>query len=193
MQASKLGKLLLNHTITHSGAERRTYLGMSQIGHCQRKLYYIMVQGREWTTQAHLYCHLGYLFEESILARLRAIEPLLGPSREFSDFGGRFAGHSDGEWDGDLLEIKSTTSNLLIDMNGRIPRNHFWQVQVYMFYGHYKQAQVIYVARDTGQLRVEAIRFHERTAELARLKAASILEAVDLRQPPECECGRCSS
>ena len=50
MQANKLAKLLLNHTITHSGAERRTYLGMSQIGYCQRELYFRMRRGREWTT-----------------------------------------------------------------------------------------------------------------------------------------------
>ena len=190
MQASELGKRLLNYTISHSGAETRGYLGMSAIGQCPRKLYLDMVQGREWTTQSHLFCYLGYLFEQSVLERLRAMKPdLLGPSREFSDFGGRFMGHSDGSWDGDLLEIKSITASRF--PGGRISNGHYWQVQTYMRYGGYKRANVIYVARDTGEIRVIEVRFNSRIAELARLKAGSILEAVDRREPPECECGWC--
>jgi hypothetical protein len=191
MQPEELGKQLLNYTVAHSGAETRGYLGMSAIGQCPHRLYREMTQGREWTTQSHLYCYVGYLFEQSVIDRLRALaSDKLGDSREFSDFSGRFMGHSDGSWDGDLLEIKSITANKF-PVDGHIPHNHYWQAQTYMRYGGYKRAQVVYVARDTGEMKVVEVRFNERTAELARLKAASILEAVDRREPPECECGWC--
>lgn len=190
MHTKDLAKKLLNYTITNSGAEHRTYLGMSAIGRCQRQLYHDLLHGREWTTQAHFYCYLGYLFERDILARLAAIDPnLLGPGQEFSDFAGRFMGHSDGEWDGDLLEVKSTTEDRL--PNGRIPDQHFWQIQTYMHYGDYARAKIIYIARDTGSFRVRNIDRVHKMGELARIKAATILEAVDLRQPLACECGRC--
>jgi hypothetical protein len=194
MQAEMLGKQLLNFTIAHSGAETRGYLGMSAIGQCPARLYREIVQGREWTTQSHLYCYVGYLFEQSVIERLKVMSPaLLGPSREFSDFHGRFMGHSDGSFDGDLLEIKSITATKMAEIDGHIPHNHYWQVQTYMRYGGYKRAQVVYVTRDSGEMKVVEVRFNERVAELARLKAASILEAVDRREPPECECGWCNT
>ena len=193
MKPGELHKKLLLQTTANSGLEVRSYLGMSRIGACSRKLYREMYQGRSWTTQDHLYCHLGYLFEQSILDRLKAIDPdLLGPSREFKDFADRFKGHSDGSWDGDLLEIKSVVDTKM-PTNGRVPHLHFWQVQTYMKYGGYKKAQIIYVARDTGNLNVVPVRFNEKIAEMACLKAATILEAVDNRQIPECECGWCKS
>jgi hypothetical protein len=185
---------LLNWTMANSGAECRTYLGMSSIGECPLRLYNNLVHGRDWSVGQHLMCYLGYLHERDILARLAALNgSQLGPSREFSDFGGRFQGHSDGEWAGDLLEIKSTMAEVLghIQQRGRIPRRHFWQVQTYMFYGRYACALVVYVARDTGDLYVAQIRRLDHIGEEARLKASAILEAVDHRQPPTCECGRC--
>lgn len=190
MHSTELGKKLLNYTITNSGAEHRAYLGMSAIGDCPRQLYLHYISGRQWTTQGHFYCYLGYLFERDLLCRLAAINSkLLRPAQEFSDFGGRFMGHTDGEWDGDLLEIKTTIAEKL--PNGRIPERHYWQLQTYMHYGDYRQAKIIYIARDTGAFVVRNIVRVHKMGELARLKAASILEAADLRQPPECECGRC--
>lgn len=114
----------------------------------------------------------------------------LGPSEEFVDFGGRFKGHSDGSWDGDLLEIKSTIAEKL-PLNGMLPDQYYWQVQAYLHYGNYREAKVIYVARDTGEFRVIYVGRNDRIGEMVRQKAAMILEAVDLGQPPICECGRC--
>lgn len=197
MDSKELKNRLFTWTLQHSGAEHRTYLGMSGIGLCSRVLYNQMLQGREWTTRDHLNCYLGYLFERDILARLAALNPgdLLKPGREFSDFGGRFMGHSDGELDGQLLEIKSVLQTKLdyIQSAGRIPNQHYNQVQCYMHYGDYSQATVIYVARDTGEMYVTSIRRSIHVGETLRLKAATILEAVDARIPPDCDCGRCES
>lgn len=190
VSARELEQQLLNWTMANSGAEHRDYLGMSQIGHCPRKLYDQLRQGREWTQQSHLYCYQGYLHERDILARLAALDAgKLGPPQAFSDFGGRFQGHSDGSWAGHLLEIKSTIDWEL--PNGRVSQWHYWQVQTYMRYGGFARALMIYVARDTGRLRVLAIPRNEKIGELARLKAGEILEAVDHQQPPDCECGWC--
>jgi hypothetical protein len=190
----QLKDLLLDWTVANSGAEERNYLGMSAIGRCPRQLYDQMVGARTWNLQGHQLCYLGYLFERDVLARLQAINAdLLGGPREFSDFGGRFQGHSDGEWDGDLLEIKSTTAETVreIKETRRVPHDHYWQVQTYMHYGNYRRATVIYVARDRGDVYVASVPRNHRVGERARLKAATILEAVDHRQPPEGECGYC--
>lgn len=192
--ANDLRKQLLNWTLTHSGAEFRDYLGMSRIAECPRLLYDELLYGRDWSTAAHLLCYQGYLHERDVLARLQAMNGhQLGPGRQFSDFGGRFRGHSDAEWDGDLLEIKSTVSQDLdrIRENKHLSVRHFWQIQTYMHYGRYARALVVYVARDTGYLYVAQIRYLEHIAERARLKASVILEAIDHKEPPDCECGHC--
>lgn len=191
MYASELHAKLMNWTMLNSGIEHRDYLGMSAIGECRRALYTRMIQGRRFEAQDHLYCYQGYLFERDIIERLRSVDASrLGPSREFSDFGGRFQGHSDGEWDGDLLEIKSVGSESHLPV-ARIGRRHYWQVQTYLHYGRYDECKMIYVARDTGRIRVLHIRRNYRVGEMARIKAQEILEAVDHRVAPECECGRC--
>lgn len=194
MQARELRHELLKWTMANSGLEVRSYLGMSRIGECPRQLYHELVYGHDWNTRSHLMCYQGYLHERDILARLAAMNgSQLAPGREFSDFGGRFQGHSDGEWDGDLLEIKSTITYKLdiIRQTRHIPENHFWQAQTYMHYGDYERALVVYVARDTGDLYVAQLRRLRHIGEQARLKASIILEGVDFRRPPECECGRC--
>lgn len=222
MEAIELKRGLLNWTLANSGAEHRDYLGMSAIGQCPLKLYKQMIQGREWSTNDHLYCELGYAYEQRVLLKLAAIDGmevarlplypyaafraalhmmiderkgLLGPGREFSDFGGRFQGHSDGEWDGDLLEIKSVTQGKLesIKASGRLPHENYSQIQCMMHYGNYRRALAVYVARDTGETYVLTVRRNEQIGESLVLKAATILEAVEYKTPPECECDWCEA
>ncbi len=209
---------LVNWTMTHCGVEHREYLGMHSIGRCPLKLYRQLIYGRQWTTEDRLMMEGGYLEEQRILLKLASLDgidvsqlPLfpydafrarlngliaqrkgrLGPNEAFSDFGGRFQGHSDGSWDGHLLEIKSVIAARLPVRGGRIPNNHYWQIQAYMYYGQYRRAIVIYVARDTRQMRVLNVPYSEKVAELARIKAGEVLEAVERKQPPECMCGYC--
>jgi hypothetical protein len=220
MEAIELKRMFLNWALANSGAEHRDYLGMSAIGQCPLRLYKQMVQGREWSTKDHLYCERGYAEEQRALMKLAALDgidisrlPLypyaafrarlneliaerqgcLGPNREFVDFGGRFQGHSDGSWDGDLLEIKSVTQPKLeaIRADGRLPGENYYQVQCMMHYGGYSRAMMVYVARDTGEMQMMLARRNERAGEAMRLKAATVLEAVEHKTPPECECRWC--
>lgn len=222
MEAIELKRGLLNWTLANSGAEHRDYLGMSAIGQCSLRLYKQMIYGREWSTSDHLYCERGYAEEQRTLMKLASLDgidisqlPLfpyaafrarlneliarrqgcLGPDREFSDFGGRFQGHSDGSWEGDLLEIKSVTQGKLesIRGSGKLPRENYQQVQCMLHYGRYQRALVIYVARDTGDQFVLTVRYSEQVGEALKLKATTILEAVDHRVAPECECGWCEA
>lgn len=220
MEASELGRRLLNYTVANSGAEHRSYLGMSAIGHCPLKLYRELVYGRVWNTQQHLYCERGYAAEQRILLKLAGLAGLettrlpgypfaafraalddltrqaggpLGPAETFSDMGGRFVGHTDGSWEGDLLEIKSTSGYKLAQLGEKVSPNHYWQAQAYMRYGGYRRTLFVYLAVDTNQVKIVPVRFNERLAEAVRLKAATILEAVERREPPDCECGRCGA
>lgn len=194
MSASQLSTQLVQWTVQNSGAEHRDYLGMSQIGRCPLELYHQLLKGRAWNAQDHFYCYLGYLFENDIRTRLQGLDPArLGPGRAFSDFNGRFQGHTDGEWDGQLLEIKSVTASRLAPIRAahRVPIQHYQQSQIYMHYGRYQYATLIYIARDTGVIYVTSLAYRDYLADQLKLKAATILEAVDYQSPPDCECGFC--
>jgi len=196
MNANEISDQLLTWTIKNSGAEHRQYLGMSAISACPTELYRWMTRGRHWDTRSHLSCYSGYLFESDIKHRLMAIYGhLLKPGRELvADFDHRYMGHTDGEIDALLLEIKSVTNDKLErirSVDRRIPRNHYEQVQAYMRHGGYQLAVVVYVARDTGALWTTEITFNKPVAERLDEKARSILAAVDANREPKCTCGRC--
>lgn len=222
MEARDLKYAFLNWSCANSGIERRAYLGMSKIGQCSLRLYQEMIYGREVTTRDHLYCERGYAEEQRFLMKLAAIDGLdiaqlplfpyaafrarlneliaarggsLGPDREFSDFGGRFQGHTDGSWDGDLVEIKSVSAEKFdrIRQGNRLPSENFSQVQCYLRYGNYRRALVFYVNRDTGDLYTRTIYYQEHIGDMLYLKAATILEHVEYQQPPPCDCGRCDT
>ncbi len=193
MHPAKLRNRLVEYTIQHSGyINHRGYLGMSRIAECPRALYFEVIEGKAANERHHLICHIGYLLERDLVSRLSALG-LYRPGRELRAFDGRFIGHTDGEMDGDLLEIKTTTQEKLneIRRTGRIPRRHFLQVQTYMNHGGYRRANVVYLARDTGDIWVDNIAFSKETAIRCDKKAMRILDAIDRREPPACECGRC--
>lgn len=195
MKAMTLKRKLMEWTVEHSGVEERNYLGMSQIGRCRRELYEQMVSGREWSEHAHQMCYIEYLFERDILARLEALgDGLLGPGEELVALEGRFQGHTDGTFDGELLEIKSTVDAKVVEMienDGRIPWGHYCQVQTYLHFSEREWATVVYVARDSGAIYVAAQRRHKDVGEQMVDKAKEILAAVDAGEAPACECGRC--
>jgi len=196
MNANEISDQLLTWTIKNSGAEQRQYLGMSAISSCPAEIYRWMTHGRYWETSAHLSCYSGYLFESDIKHRLMAIYGgRLKPGRELvADFDPRFVGHTDGELDDLLLEIKSVTNEKLErirHIDRRIPRNNYEQVQCYMRHGGYQWAVVVYVARDTGALWAADVPYSVSVAERLDEKARSILAAVDANVAPKCACGRC--
>lgn len=194
MRPNTLKELLIGWTLDNSGTEKRKYLGMSSIGDCPAKLYRNYVNGGgDAPYRLKMYSYLGYLFEADIKRRLAGINAnMLGDGGEFLDFGGAFQGHSDGTWDGDLLEIKSTTQEY-VDRTIREgpPLRHIYQVQAYLEYAGLEWANIIYVARDTGDIEVQPVRREPALAAKVKEKAATILDAAEKMQPPKCTCGYC--
>ena len=186
------------HVRLHSGLETRSYLGMSQVAYCARAAYDRFVDGDPGLTQdsfLHRMCYVGYLFEEDVLRRLREMKIAVLDRREVvAGFDDRLRGHIDGltRW-GDLLEIKSVTSSKfeLVDRQGRALYEHLDQVQLYMHYGGWKYAWIVYVCRETFEHRVIRVRYEEARAARLEEKARRILKAIDERERPACECGYC--
>jgi len=186
---------LVRYTVEHSGPQMRDYLGMSRIADCPLALYREMMGQRIIDVPTHLRFYAGYLWERDVKARLQAVG-LYAPGSErelIAGWDARFRGHTDGQIDGALLEIKSTHSGRLdyIRSTRRIPRAHFYQVQCYLRHGGLPGAVLVYVARDTGALWVHAVDPVQTVAENLDVKARRVLAAVDARTPPACECGRC--
>ena len=180
-----------------SGLEqKRGYIGMSNVGKCPRQAYNDLVNGRQMTDEGHRLCYAGYLFERDALARLvrmefarpDAVRELVAPFDE------RVRGHNDGEtfW-GDLLEIKSVSMRrwrLVVD-NNRPLFEHADQVQLYMRYGGWKMAWIIYICRETLEHKVVSIGYDEQRAEMLEYKMKAIVRMIDRKTPPKCNCGRC--
>lgn len=175
--------------------EDRRYLGMSQISKCPLYLYRMMVDGQERPAPQSLrYFHEGYLHEADILARMeKAGVPVEGVQRELvAPWDDRLRGHIDCELDGDLVEIKSVDSdrfNSVVDRGAFF--DHMDQCQMYMRYGGYEEALIVYKNRETGELYIYAMHRSEEIGERLERKARAVLEAVDAGEPPECTCGRC--
>ena len=138
--------------------------------------------------------HEGLVHERDIIERLIAAEvPVLNQGREVvAPFDPRCVGHIDGEVDGDLLEIKSCTSEAfeLVRWKGAKPR-HEDQVQMYMRYGGYARALIVYKCRSTGEVWVVEVEQDEAAGDELERKAKEIFAAVDRGVAPECTCGRC--
>ncbi len=189
---------LLHHLRANSGLEQhRAYLGMSAISECPLELYRRFLGGQTLNDRAHAFCYLGYLFERDCKARLLAIgQYVAGSERELvAPWDARFQGHTDGETAaGDLLEIKSVSENRLLRIRqdeGRLPNEHFYQVQTYLRYGPYERALVVYVCRETFEHYAVVAPRREAVGLAMEDKARRILAAVDSGRPPQCECGRC--
>lgn len=182
----------------NSGLEvRRGYIGISNIGKCPRRAYHDIVDGQKMSDDGHRMCYTGYLHERDALARMVRMEianPALANLEIIAPWDARVRGHNDGVtfW-GDLLEVKSVTRfkfQLVCD-NQRPLREHVAQVQLYMRYGSWNTAWVVYVCRETFEHRVFEVRYDERESERLEAKLKALRRAVDEREPPRCECHRC--
>lgn len=198
--------------IATSGADDgRDYIGLSGISKCSLVLY------REYTTgkrphdeSGHRNCKRGYALEGIVKDLLisqkmlkvadgypirRGKDFLTGYEREIVvPFDARVKGHTDGEFvDGDLLEIKSMPQSKLdaITQQNRIPAAAYWQVQAYMHFGGYRAAQVVALASDTFEHRVFLIAKNEIIIRQIESKLHMLLDAIDQKVQPPCECGRC--
>ena len=182
---------------TCSGLEmQRDYVGISQLGQCARKIYFDFVYGIQADDQAHSMAYAGYLFERDVIGRLEKMKIYRHDSlRELiAPWDMRFKGHIDGEttW-GDLLEVKSASVLKFqrIAATQAAPREHYVQVQIYMHYGGYKHAWIVYVCRETLQHVVLRVDYSPNMAVQLEERGKLILATIDRREPPVCECGRC--
>lgn len=177
----------------------KKYLGISHVARCSRQAFDSMADGldAENDYQQRMY-YVGGLFEQDVMMRLVRMKFAKAERREVvAPFDDRLRGRIDGltSW-GDLLEIKSLTKSkfgLVYDAQ-RALHEHNDQVQLYMRYGGWEYAWIIYVCRETFEHKVIRVRYDERKAEMLEEKAKRILAALDARQgAPVCECGYCEA
>lgn len=196
INTSQLQAKVMQHLVQNAGLEQRTYLGISSIGYCPRKLYFDFVQARTFTERDARYCYVGYLYERDAKTRLAATglyRP--GSEREIvSTLDPRFKGHTDGETpSGELLELKSVNPKRLERvLYTQQPLNeHLAQVQCYLHYGNYESALMVYINRDDFSHVLLVVEYEVEVALQYEDKARRVLSAIDARMPPACECGWC--
>jgi hypothetical protein len=79
------------------------------------------------------------------------------PPRVLSAYDGLLTGHTDGELEGILVEIKTVPDALILEKiieHGRVPFKVYSQMNAYMLWGNYKRGLCIYEERTTGTLYV---------------------------------------
>lgn len=175
----------------------RNYLGMSKISDCPRRVAIEFLNGSSASEFTYRMSYAGYEQEHDVLVMLIGSGIAKQTTREIvSPFDSRLRGHIDAETtSGDLLEIKSVSTDKFrkVFADGRPLLNHFIQVQLYMLYGHYSKAVIVYRCRETYEHLVYEVPFNPTKANGYELKAKRILDAIDGGLLPTCECGRCKA
>ncbi len=180
----------------HSGLQsKRGYLGISQVARCPREAYRAYVRGVDLSDQSHRMCYAGYMFERDVLERLREIQFAVLDRREVvAGFDNRLRGHIDGTTaSGELLEIKSLANQPFygVKSRGEALWRHIDQVQLYMRYGGWRMAWMVYVCRETMEHKVIRVPYDAGKADGLEVKAKRILAAIDEGKQPSCDCGKC--
>lgn len=176
--------------------QHRDYLGISKIAECPRKAYDEYMNGTTPTESAHRFCYAGYHQEADVLRLLNAagIEVLENGHEVVSHLDQRLRGHIDGHTlDGHLVEVKSLNADKFrrVQADGRALFKHFVQVQLYMRYGGWEQAFIIYRCRDTYEHFVVEVPYQPSSADKFERKAMALLASIDRKERPACECGHC--
>lgn len=178
--------------------EHRNYLGISKISECPTRVYDEFLEGAPGSESIYRMCYAGYEQEKMILEMLSGIgfaRILTNENKEvIAPFDDRLRGHIDAEdYVGNLLEIKSVNSvkfNKIVQAGRSLP-NHYIQVQLYMRYGRWKSAWIVYRCRETYEHHFIYVNYYAKMADEYERKAKRILAAIDQKIRPECECGRC--
>jgi hypothetical protein len=193
MKSELLQQKLIAYTAANSGhQDRRPYIGLSGIGDCDRVIYDRYMQGEGASTSARLKFAIANIVHEALIARLGEMGLLVEAASEIVLYDGLVRGHADGDIDGDLLEVKTVErEEYLPDPHKKLPSRLYWQVQAYMHYVPYAFAQVVYLARDTGALRVYGVPANPRIADRIDEKLDYLVDAVRQERRPACTCCRC--
>ncbi len=195
MNASSLERNLIEWSVLNSGYdEHRNYIGLSGIGDCSLVIYRKYFNRTGASAESQLKTRYSYEVEQLIQKRLLDMGGSMKgylPGKEISLYDGLVQGHTDGEFDGDLLEIKTVPLAEHIPVNREIPRRAFWQSQAYMLYGPYSRTLIIYFARDFGKFKIFELRPDNRLMIEIPQKIDRLVGAVIKKVPPPCDCGRC--
>ena len=192
MKSADLQSQLITYSADTCGhLESRGYIGLSGIGDCARVTYDRYTQGKPAPLCDRLKFKLSNELEAALIARITDLG-VYGPRREIVLHGGLVQGHTDGELDGDLLEIKTLACEKYIPTAGKIPTRIYWQVQAYLRYGPYRLAHLLYLARDTGAIVVLPVVPNRYTQDAIARTIDLLVNAVAKAQRPICTCDRCS-
>lgn len=189
----------LTHQLTASAGldQHRNYLGISKISDCPRVAVREYFDGPSLTEQAYRMCFAGYEHELSIVELLARAGIAFWSGKEVvAPFDPRLRGHIDAlTRDDDLLEIKSVSTFKFAEVrkNKKVLKPHFIQVQLYLRYGPWQQAFVVYRNRETYEHQVIRVPYVAIQAERYEEKARMMLRYIDRNELPSCECGRCES
>lgn len=200
MDSVFIQKKIIAYITANSGLDQgRTYLGISKIADCQRRAFREYFNGPTLTPESHVNCFMGYEHERLIMQILISS----GIAKSFPDdrhkeivstIDPRFRGHIDGiATDESLLEIKSVSTKKFIKImqTGRALYPHFSQVQLYMRYGNFPRALIVYRNRETYEHIVIDVPYIPSKALQFEERAKSLLQAIDDNRLPACECGYC--
>jgi hypothetical protein len=188
--------LIKQYMQDNSGLDQhRNYLGISKISECPRKVVNEYFHGIEPSEQAYRMCFAGYEQEDSVKKMLLPVLRNEGAVHEvIAGFDSRLRGHTDGETvDGNLLEIKSVSTSKFnkVSQTKRVLQNHYQQIQLYMHFGGWKSAWVVYRCRETYEHIVIKVAYNQNIAMALEEKAKRILRYIDEGTTPPCECGNC--
>lgn len=182
------------------GWQPKDWLAMCNISQCPLKLYRDVVYGqRAPGPLARMMYHEVELHERDIKERLVKEGFALRQLGVVQAEDRRLRGEPDvaianDRGPGLLLEVKAVSVSGFerVRWQGPMP-DHEDQVQMYLRFGPWSSAWLIYKNRNTGGLWAFDIDEDEARGKRLEEKARRVLQAVDERRPPECECGRCES
>lgn len=194
--SSKVYAAVRANMMETSGLPSSSYLPMSRISQCPRKLVLWLQAPRRASEVIHGKFYVERLFETDALARferLGFIEPQSGVEVKAS-FDERYRGFGHAVCiDGALFYIRATgDDNFRQTMSThRVRRDLYLNVQSLMWHGGFSSTLVIYIHHDTFEHNVLHVPLHEPVARDNDRRAQAILAHFDLGTLPECECGRC--
>jgi len=171
----------------------RTYLGMSEIGdECVRRLWLKYHKGFVETFEGRLYrlFDTGHIIEQRIVKDLRAAGLKVNRSKKansFSDFDGKFQGHSDGIIKGlkesgkvHILEAKSCSDKKFKAFKEKgIETEPKYAAQAQLYAGYAGLDRIFFVLenKDTSERIQERVKFDKGRFDMLREKARLIIEA----------------
>lgn len=182
---------------------RGHYLGMSGIGQCPRLQWFRFHHPNrlsEPSPRLRRIFELGHACEDQamrIMFRMDGIT-VLTTQAEYSDFDGRFRGHSDVvfRWAGlPGVKIVGDWKTMNARRFGQFKKEglrasnevYFAQLMVYAFYEHAEWVALLAYCKDTSEIEAEFLPYDDEAAQMYRRRAELILTSST---PPECTGGR---